>query len=445
MQLINDLEARLDQLASENRLLAAAKIAAEKTLEDYHFSQGREIDANTEGPEVRDLQLLEKDAEIGKLRDSLEWLKKEVTRLTETSESITATNASLVAGYEQQINALHKEYATLREQFQQSSRELEDMRVQHQELSTGMEELVQKQPEAPLVPHFEYSTTSDVPFKFIRDLGQGASGRIDEVYYEPSKRSYARKSIRCTRSAGEAIREIVQREVGVVRRLRHSHIISVECTYKDPQSLNIIISPVADCDLELYLDKCADDGYPDSELQPVRRWFACLASSLTYVHSNMIRHKDIKPANILVKGSDVILADFGVANDFINELTSSTESAFSARTFMYCAPEVPAEDGKRNRSADVFSLGCVFAEMATVMDKRSVADFFKHRVNGSSHAYHLTLPLVHTWLLSCACYLRFINLMLSPKQQARPSAALVEMLIRTGGLDGGEGITCTHR
>jgi hypothetical protein len=142
MQQIKDLEARLDQLASENRLLAAAKNTAEKNLEDYHFSQSRELNASGEALNARDLQLREKDGEIGKLRETLDWLQKEVTRLTELSESLTATNVSLVTEHEQRYNALQQEHVEARGQWEQSTRDLEDMRLQHNELSTGMEELV---------------------------------------------------------------------------------------------------------------------------------------------------------------------------------------------------------------------------------------------------------------------------------------------------------------
>lgn len=125
-------------------------------------------------------------------------------------------------------------------------------------------------------------------------------------------------------------------------------------------------------------------------------------------------------------------------------MTSSTENTFSARTFMYCAPEVAEQNAKRSRSADIFSLGCVFAEMATIIGRRSIAEFYKVRVNGSSHAYHLTLDLVHQWLAGSPAYSRFIGLMLSQKREARPSATLVEMLIQTGGIDRREGISCGH-
>jgi len=45
---------------------------------------------------------------------------------------------------------------------------------------------------------------------------------------------------------------------------------------------------------------------------------------------------------------------------------------------MYSAPEVIAEQ-KRSRSADAFSLGCVFTKMLTILSGRSLAEYHAFR------------------------------------------------------------------
>jgi hypothetical protein len=57
MQELKDLEARLDQLVSENRLLATAKINAEQQLQDLHFAQIQKEHASQEALELRDAEL----------------------------------------------------------------------------------------------------------------------------------------------------------------------------------------------------------------------------------------------------------------------------------------------------------------------------------------------------------------------------------------------------
>ena len=99
---------------------------------------------------------------------------------------------------------------------------------------------------------------------------------------------------------------------------------------------------------------------------------------------------------------------------------------------MYCAPEVVSWE-KRSRSADIFSLGCVYAEMATSLDGRSVSDFYdfreaKTKSGGETHAYHATLDRVQEWFNESkttearALYDEVIAPMLDNEPKARPTA-----------------------
>lgn len=61
---------------------------------------------------------------------------------------------------------------------------------------------------------------------------------------------------------------------------------------------------VAECDMKEYLEKL--DGLnigPErhSMLKPLLRWQGCLIQAIDYLHEIKIKHKDMKPANILIK------------------------------------------------------------------------------------------------------------------------------------------------
>jgi chromosome segregation ATPase len=144
MQLM-DLETKLDQVVSENRLLAEAKAKAEENLEDALYNQQRSTAALNEALETRDLELRNKDTEIGRLRETLERVQKEVARLTQVNESIVALNASLTA----QNQALRAETASRDDassvttrQLEERTAQLENLRHQHDELTSGMEAIV---------------------------------------------------------------------------------------------------------------------------------------------------------------------------------------------------------------------------------------------------------------------------------------------------------------
>jgi serine/threonine protein kinase len=101
---------------------------------------------------------------------------------------------------------------------------------------------------------------------------------------------------------------------------------------------------------------------------------------------------------------------------------------------MYAAPEVHYQ-GIRRYSADIFSLGCVFAELSSLLGGESVSNFFDFRAKRKdygveTHAFHETLDLVDIWLGKCAPRIYGgIASMLTPSPEKRPTAAELQGLI----------------
>ena len=231
--------------------------------------------------------------------------------------------------------------------------------------------------------HAYFGTGDTFPFEVKEVLGRGGSAVVDKVCSTFSNREYARKRFKRGKGGNQEI-ETFKKEVQILKRLEHRHCIKLvsdrsslqPClvangaqafSYTDVKYISLIMSPVADCNLvDFYLRVPEDD-----RLLPVlRRFYGCLATALQYLHGSKIRHKDIKPENILVKGETVYLTDFGIALDF-EYLTSGTTTEDTGKSWVYCAPEM-TNDQSRNESSDIWSLGCVFVEMATVLKGRSI-------------------------------------------------------------------------
>jgi hypothetical protein len=142
---IMDLETRLDQVVVENRMLQEAKAKAEKAMQDV--SQDREVHTNTirqatEAVAARDLSIQEKDTLISQLRNTLDQLQTEVHRLTEENAQLAVQRQELEATANQRHESLQTENAHAHAQWQTSTRELEELKSQHQTMSSGMEQIV---------------------------------------------------------------------------------------------------------------------------------------------------------------------------------------------------------------------------------------------------------------------------------------------------------------
>lgn len=156
------------------------------------------------------------------------------------------------------------------------------------------------------------------------------------------------------------------------------------------------MSPVADCNLKEYLERSETSVNP-LPISRLREWFGCLITAVQYLHRGQIRHRDIKPANILVYGANVLLVDFELSLDW-RDLGQSTTTAHCGRTPLYAAPEV-IEFRSCNSKSDIWSLGCVFLEMITVIKGESISHLRQYFVAQSGSQLYFNNPRgINDWL-----------------------------------------------
>ena len=191
----------------------------------------------------------------------------------------------------------------------------------------------------------------------LRVLGRGSYAIVDEVKMQGCEATFARKQM-LSRTRDQ--KRSIQREVIIMARLKHPHVIHFVASYQQMNSVNYLIRPVADCNLLQYMTGRYSGPEYRSEMEG---WFSCLASGLQYLHNCGVRHRDIKPSNMLLSKSRILYTDFGSSNMIPDDDSLESESAdFTER---YAAPEVFR--GHRGRAADVFALGCVYYEMLSFL------------------------------------------------------------------------------
>jgi cyclin-dependent kinase 1 len=114
-------------------------------------------------------------------------------------------------------------------------------------------------------------------------------------------------------------------------------------------------------DLKKYLDKIEPSTYMDPKL--VKSYLYQINEAILFCHQRRVLHRDMKPQNLLITRDGTIkVADFGLGRAFGVPVRVYTHEVV---TLWYRAPEVLLGSSRYSCPIDIWSLGCIFAEMAT--------------------------------------------------------------------------------
>lgn len=231
-------------------------------------------------------------------------------------------------------------------------------------------EIVQGQ----LSSHIQLLQVEKEPFEVIDRIGCGGSGVVDKVRILSDGRICVRKTCQ---TPSPATRKQFFEEVRIMQKLHHIHVVEILNSYSRGKTSSILLLPLADMDLGDFIEILQAGEMAEEEREEktvlLCQWIKCLAEGLRYIHSSNVKHKDIKPQNLLVHKNNILYTDFGIARDF--EGNVSVTAGNTGMTRRYSAPEVVAGDA-RSRPADLFSLGCVYVEMLETILQRSIFEDF---------------------------------------------------------------------
>lgn len=193
-------------------------------------------------------------------------------------------------------------------------------------------------------------------YRVTKELGSGTFGVVHMAEQKGTGRIVAIKKIKSER-ADEGINFTAVREIKLLREFRHENVIELVDCFTTPDLAVCLVYECAFTDLEKILrDKAIPISYADT-----KQHLLSLLTAIEACHQRWILHRDLKPDNMLfLEDGTMKLADFGLARMYG---TPKTRLSPQAITLWYKPPELLLGAYEYSSAADMWSVGCIFAEL----------------------------------------------------------------------------------
>ncbi|GAB5574388.1 mitogen-activated protein kinase 11 isoform X1 [Prionailurus iriomotensis] len=201
-------------------------------------------------------------------------------------------------------------------------------------------------------------TVWEVPQRLqgLRPVGSGAYGSVCSAYDTRLRQKVAVKKLsRPFQSLIHARR--TYRELRLLKHLKHENVIGLLDVFTPATSIEdfsevYLVTTLMGADLNNIV-KC--QALSDEHVQFL---VYQLLRGLKYIHSAGIIHRDLKPSNVAVnEDCELRILDFGLARQADEEMTGYVATRW------YRAPEIMLNWMHYNQTVDIWSVGCIMAEL----------------------------------------------------------------------------------
>eukprot|EP00994_Dinema_validum_P007306 NODE_592_length_1520_cov_88.394969_g436_i0.p1 GENE.NODE_592_length_1520_cov_88.394969_g436_i0~~NODE_592_length_1520_cov_88.394969_g436_i0.p1 ORF type:complete len:323 (+),score=66.79 NODE_592_length_1520_cov_88.394969_g436_i0:60-971(+) len=192
----------------------------------------------------------------------------------------------------------------------------------------------------------------------VEKIGQGTYGVVYMAKDTHTGQIVALKKIRLD-SEDEGVPSTAIREISILKELQHPNIVPLLDVVSQPRKLNLVFEFLHQ-DLKNLMDRTPQPIHGHT----LKSFLYQMLSGTLFCHTHRVIHRDLKPQNLLIsKDKQTLkLADFGLARAFQVPLQTYTHEVI---TLWYRAPEILLGDKHYSAAVDVWSIGCIFAEMAS--------------------------------------------------------------------------------
>lgn len=202
----------------------------------------------------------------------------------------------------------------------------------------------------------------DAKYAPIKPIGKGAYGVVCSAREVETNRKVAiKKIVNVFENVVDAKRTL--REIKLLRHLRHENVIDIiDCVRPEAKNAFEDVYLMYDLmDTDLYQIIRSSQSLTDEHCQ----YFVYqILRGLKYIHSADVLHRDLKPGNLLLNANcDLKICDFGLARTALVDAEASEFMTEYVVTRWYRAPELLLSCAEYTSAIDVWSVGCIFAEL----------------------------------------------------------------------------------
>jgi len=193
-------------------------------------------------------------------------------------------------------------------------------------------------------------------YQKLEKIGEGTYGVVYKARDKVDNDIIALKKIRLEQE-DEGVPSTAVREICLLKEIQHPNVVELKQVVHGDNKLYLVFE-FLDQDLKKYLDIAGAPLAP----QLVKANLYQIINGLAFCHAHRVIHRDLKPQNLLIdRHGNLKLADFGLARAFSLPIRTYTHEVV---TLWYRAPEILLGQKQYSTPVDMWSVGCIFAEMA---------------------------------------------------------------------------------
>uniref|UniRef100_A0A7S0YK75 cyclin-dependent kinase n=1 Tax=Polytomella parva TaxID=51329 RepID=A0A7S0YK75_9CHLO len=194
-------------------------------------------------------------------------------------------------------------------------------------------------------------------YEKLERIGEGTYGVVYKTRDRLTQEVFALKKIRLEKEE-EGVPSTALREIALLKELDHINVVKLYDVIHGEKRLYLIFE-FLDMDLKKQMSTTPNFS---SNQKMLKLYLWQILSGVAYCHSRRILHRDLKPQNLLIDKENYTLklADFGLARAFGLPARIFTHEVV---TLWYRAPEILLGSKTYLTPVDVWSIGCIMAEM----------------------------------------------------------------------------------